>query len=310
MSTAEMPPPAAGTPPPSTTPPPLSATPPPSNQPFHADWVKANGELNHASFERLPEDIRYVKDTLTKYKTPEEMIRGIAHLQTMGGKKGLIPLPADAPKEVMAERKALLDGINGVPKEAKDYGISRPADLPESAWSEPAAKNLMDWAHKNSVSPAAAKELMMNHAGIIKEQMAAQQQYETEFFANHQKAFDAQIRSENIPADRANALAERGATALGIDPSKPENAILLKNSSVRLAMMRHALATGEDTFARTGNGDGAPADPMAAAQDITHNKANPLYTPLHDSSHPQHGVAKAKIDELWKQAAAKNAARK
>lgn len=289
--------------PPPVTPP--VTPPPPSNQPFHADWVKPDGTLNHANYEKLPEDVRYMKDTLSKYKTVEEMVRGVANIQTFAGKKGLIPLPDNAPPEVRAERKAVLDSVNGVPKEAKDYGIARPADLPESQWDQGMADTFGKWAHENSVSPAAAKKLIELQIGNIKAQTAAQAQYETKFFEDQAKAFDAQVRTENIPADRANTLAERGAVELGLDLEKPEHQILMKNASVRLMAMRHAMAVGEDSFVKGSDGKGLDGDPLALAQDAAHNKANPLYEPLHNSSHPQHAMAKAKLDGWWRAAAAK-----
>lgn len=288
-------PPAEGTP----LPPPAAGT------PFHTDWLKADGTFNTASYDRLPEDVRWVKDTIGKYKTPEELARGFANLSTAVGKKGLIPLPDNAPPEARAERQALLDSINGVPKDVKDYGITRPQDLPEAAWNQSLADTFTKWAKENSVSPAAAKKLIALTSESTKQQLAAQEQYEKEFFDGQAKAWDTTIRAENMPADRANALAERGATKLGLDLQKPEHAILMKNSVVRLMAMRHELATGEDTFVAGDSGRGAENDPMALASDATHNKANPLYEPLHDSSHPQHRMAKEKLDGWWRAAAAK-----
>lgn len=287
---------------------PAGGTPPPvidASTPFHTDWLKADGTFNADSYKRLPEDVRWVGETMGKYKTPEELARGFANLSTAVGKKGLIPLPANAPAEVVAERRALLNSINGVPASAKDYGISRPEDLPEQAWNQSLADTFTAWAHENSVSPAAAKKLIALTAASTKEQLAAQAQYETDFFAGQAKAWEAQVRTENIPADRANALAERGATALGLDLTKPEHAILMKNASVRLMAMRHAVSTGEDTFINGDQTKGAENDPMALAQDAAHNQANPLYTPLHDSAHPQHKMAKEKVDGWWRAAAAK-----
>lgn len=265
--------------------------------------MKADGTLNAAAYDRLPEDIRYLKDDLSKYKSAEELIRGIANKNTMAGKKGLIPLPDSAPPEVKAERKALLDSINGVPKEVKDYGIARPPDLPENQWNQPLADGFAKWAHENSVSPAAAKKLVAVQMEAVKGQLAEQANYEKKFFDDQAKAFTDQIRTENIPADRANSLAERGAVALGLDLKNPQHETLLKNASVKLMAMRHALATGEDSFVK-GDGKGGEGDPMALASDAAHNKANPLYEPLHNPGHPQHRMAKEKVDGWWRAAAA------
>lgn len=280
--------------------PPVTPTP---AAPNFSDWRKSDGSINHAAFAALPEDIRYVGDSLTKYKTDVDLFRGIAHLQTLGGKKGLIPLPPDAPKEVVAERKALLDSINGVPKEAKDYGISKPADIPDALWNSKLVDGYVSWAHKHSVSPAAAKEMVDIQHVVVKEQLAQQAQYETEFFANQQKAFDAALRTEGVTADKAASLVERGAIKLGLDIKDPAVQTLLKNSNVRLMALRHAVSTGEDSFVGGDNPRGGEGDPERMASDAVHNKANPLYEPLYNTSHPQHKMVKEKVDGWWRQAA-------
>jgi hypothetical protein len=275
-----------------------------AGQPFHADWMKADGTLNPAAYDRLPEDVRYMKDTLAKYKTAEELVRGMAYTQTLNGKKGLIPLPANARPEVIAERKQVLDSINGVPKEAKDYGFKKPDGVPDALWRDAQAEGFSKWAHENSVSPAAANKLIGLQLEFAKSELAAEDARVKDFFDGHAKAFEAQCRTDNIPLDQANALAERGAAALGIDITKPEGEAIMKNSQVKLAMMRHAQATGEDTFVKGDTRNGGEGDPFAQVTDMVHNKANPLYEPLHNQSHPQHAMAKAKADGLWRQVAA------
>lgn len=273
------------------------------------DWRKPDGSINHAAFAALPEDIRYLGDTFAKYKTDVDLFRGVANLQTMGGKKGLIPLPETAPPEVRAERKALLDSIQGVPKEAKDYGFKRPDDLPEGLWSDKQAEAFATWAHENSVSPAAANKLIKLQSDFIKGQAVEQETGVKAFYDGQAKAFSDAIRAENIPADKADALALTGASALitGFDITKPEHEGLLKNATMKLALMRHALSTGEDTFVGGESGKGGSADPAAEAKDIMHNKANPLYAPLYDARHPQHKLAKEKVDQLLRKSTAKRA---
>lgn len=269
------------------------------------DWRRSDGSINHDAFKALPEDIRHVGETLGKYKTDVDLFRGIAHLQTLGGKKGLIPLPADAPKEVMAERKALLDSINGVPKEPKDYGITRPKDFPEAAWDQALADNYSAWAHKWSVGPGAAKEVIQMQQEAVTKQMANQAQWEQQFFSDQQKAFESQIRTEGIGADKANALVERGLMKSGVDMNNPETKLLMKNATFRLMAMRHAIATGEDSAPNGEVSGGREGDPAQLASDASHNKANPLYEPLYNTSHPQHKMVSEKVAGWWREAAAR-----
>lgn len=108
-----------------------------------------------------------------------------------------------------------------------------------------------------------------------------------------------------MPRDKADALAERGATALGLDLTKPEQAGLLKYAAVKLMAVRHAVAVGEDSYVAGEANKGEGGDAMALAQDAINNKANPLNAPLFDTSHPQHKSAKEKVDGWFRQAAAK-----
>jgi hypothetical protein len=258
----------------------------------------------------LPEDVRWVAPTLSKYKNPEELVRGVANLTATVGKKGLLPLPDNAPPEVKAERKALLDSFNGVPKEPKDYGITREAiakDLPESQWNQPLADGFVKWAHENSVSPAAAKKLIALQTEAVKSQLAAQEQYEQQFVQQQDKAFATVVTREGIAADKANALVEKGAIALGLDINADSTKLLLRSADARLMAMRHAIATGEDSAPRGESPDAAANDPMALASDIAHNKANPLYEAYYNQSHPQHRSVKEKVEGYWRQAAARQA---
>lgn len=276
------------------------------DKPWSSDWLKPDGTLNADSYKRLPEDVRWTGETLSKYKTVDDLVRGTANLLTAVGKKGIIPLPANAPAEAIAERKALLDGINGVPKEAKLYGLKRPEAIPEGAWDEGYVGKVAEWAHKHSVGPAALTDLLQSVTGPqVAAQLASRETQRTEFLAAQDKAFEEQIRLDAIPREKADALAERAAVALGFKMDDPAQAGLLKYSAVKLAMLRHAVAVGEDQYV---SGEGAKpegGDAMALAQDAINNAANPLNAPLMDHRHPQHKMAKEKVDQWFRMAQAK-----
>jgi hypothetical protein len=290
--------------------PPVNAPVTTTAAPAFTTWDSADGKLNPAFYEKLPDDVKYIGDTLKKYQTREELVRGFANLSTLAGKKGLIPLAADAPPEAKADRKALLDGINGVPKEAKDYGLKRPDNIPEGAWNQPLADNFTNWAWKHSVSPSSMQELVKLQSEALQGNLASQKQYETDFWAGQATAFAEQTRKEGVQPDRATELAERGATALGFDLTNEQDQLVLKNAKVRLAMMRHALATGEDSFVQGQAARSEGADAGALMNSAMHNQADPLYKPLYDPAHPQHKMAKEKVDGWVRQVAAKNAAKK
>ncbi len=274
------------------------------------DYIKEDGSLNPSALDRLPDHLKPLKSTWERAKTFEDL--GTMHLnsQHLNGKKALAPLPADAPEHVRTERKALMDSLAGVPATPKEYGIARPQDLPEQFWSEPAANNLAAWAHKHSVSPAAAKELMMTHADLIKGQAAEHEQYVSKYHGEQQAAFEAQIKQENIPGDKASALIEKGALSLGLDPQSAETQKLFKDSAaVRLMAMRHAIAIGEDHAVTSSSTGTQEPDPEAAAKDIQGNPANPLYAAYWNKdqkySREAQQSAVEKVNGLLRQASAK-----
>ena len=234
------------------------------------------------------------------------------HANTMAGKKALAPLPPTAAPEVLAERKALLDTINGVPAKPQEYGIARPQDFPEAHWNQKLADSFTAWAHKHSVSPAAAKELVFDiQANAVKEALTSQAQYETQFWNGQQQQFEATIRRENIPADKAAALVEKGALALGLDLNNETTKTFMKGAEARLMAMRHAIAIGEDsTGAGLGQNGGADKDPAALANSAMKNPADPLYAVYWNRegkySRADQEAAVAKVNGWLQQAEAKN----
>ena len=143
----------------------------------------------------------------------------------------------------------------------------------------------------------------------MKGQLAAQAQYEQTFWSDQQKTFDAMIRQQNIPADRAASLVEKGAIALGLDLSKESTKIMLKGADARLMAMRHALAIGEDNVV-TGDTKMTESNPGDLARDAMHNKSNPLYEQYwnRDGKFPRavQEAAVAKVTEWMRLEAAKN----
>lgn len=268
------------TPPPGNNPPSVSNPPPSSgiDAPWASKWIKSDFTLDHAALERLPEHLKGIRPVLERHKNFEDVLTTFQNQQFLNGKKALAPLPADSPKEVIAERKALMDSINGVPADIKGYGIAKPADLPDHVWHQPLADGVTTWGHKHSVSPAALKELIGMNGEFVKGQLANQAQEETKFWGAEQEAFDATIRRENIPSDRASALVEKGAIALGLDMTSEKTKTFLRGSDARLMALRHAVAIGEDRASTPGaGGGGMGGDPGELAADVRRNPANPLH---------------------------------
>lgn len=274
-------------------------------EPYYKDWLQSDGKLNSKALDRLPDHLSHLKPTLERQGTLDDVLTIFANQQLLAGKKGLSPLPESAPPEVRAERKTLLDSINGVPKEAKDYGVVKPEGISDEQWNPKLADSFTQWAHKNSVSPAAVRELLATQMGAVKEQIQTRALYEKNFFDGQLATIQSQLKLENMPYDKAQALAERGAVNLGLDPTKPEVQTLLKNANAFRMAYKHAQSISEDKFVDGTASAPGGGDPNVLAKDIVSNKANPLNAAYWDSGHPQHKSAKAKVEGLYREGAVK-----
>lgn len=294
-------------------------TPPPAATPvasavlpnWESSWIKSDRTLDHAALERLPDNLKGMKDTLSKYPTLEAALNGWQNQQVMAGKKALAPLPADAPESVRVERKALMDTINGVPADVKGYGITKPADLPDQHWNPKMAEGFASWAQKHSVAPSAVKELMGLNLSTIKEQLSAQAQGEQQFWTQEQANFDASLKRDGIPADRAQSLVEKGAIALGLDMNDEQTKTMMKGSVARQMAMKHAIAIGEDRVVTGSGGENTGAgNPGELAKSVQNDPSNPLYAVYwnKDGKYSRTDVesARAKVNGWFQQAEARN----
>jgi len=294
---------------PSPSPAPAAAPAPAVTAPYYADLFQSDGGLNHKALDRLPDHLKGIRPLLERQTKIDGIFQSWEQANTLASKKALAPLPANATPELIAERKQLMDTFNGVPKDVKDYGIGRPADLPENQWNQGLVDNFAAWAHKNSVSPSAVKELLGVQVGAVKQQLQAQSQYEQQFYAQEQQTFDAAIKRENIPAERAQALVEKGAIAFGLDLANEKTKNFLKGADARLMAMRHAIAIGEDRMVTGTEGGGNKGQDYAAmATDIQRNPANPEYAIYRNTegkfSRSQQDAVVAKVNEWHRLAAA------
>lgn len=273
-----------------------------TSDPWQKDFIQSDFKLNHKALDRLPDHLKGMRPTLEKYQTFEDVLVGFQNQQVMAGKKALAPLPADAPEAVKSERKALLDTINGVPKDTKDYGFTKPQDIPDSQWNGALVDSFAKWAHQNSVSPAAANQLIKIQAEAVKGQLAGQDQYVQTFYQNEQKTFEARAKTDGINLDSANALVKKGAISLGLDLQNPQTKNFLKGADARTMAMKHALSIGEDR-AITGqeSGGNGGRDYKAMSDSIRSNPADPLHAPFWNKegkySRSDHDAAVAKFQE-------------
>ena len=270
-------------------------------EPWFKDWVSSDGSLNAKSYDRMPDHLKGLRPTLERQTNIDGVMQALDHANTLAGKKALAPLMPDAPETVRAERKALLDQINGVPKEAKEYGVTRPKEIPEHQWNQALADGFTGWCHKNSVAPAAVKELLALQMGEVGKQLASQKSNEDAFWAKEASTFETRIKSENIPTARAQALIDKAIVAMGIDTKNPQTANWLKGADTRYVLMKHAMSTGEDTALTGTEPEGSRGQDYAAlAASVRTDQSNPLYGPYWNKggkySRADHEAAREKVN--------------
>lgn len=270
-------------------------------EPWYKDWLQSDGKLNASAYDRLPEDLKHLKPSLERYGTAENFLRVFDNQMKLAGKKALAPLPDNAPPEVVAERNQLLRSINGVPEKPDGYGIKKPDDLPDAAWNQEHAAAAMAIMHKHNISPKAAAELVALQTAEAKKQLAAQDSYAAQFFAEQDKQIRAGLQGSGINYDQANELAKRGAAMFGIDPADP----IMKNAKVFLAMTRAATAISEDKFVSGQSGGAKTMSDAQLAQDIISNKANPEHAAYWNPLDANNKAVKAKVQALMAAAHAK-----
>lgn len=262
----------------------------------------ASGKIDKTALDRLPDVLKPHKDWLAKYDTIEAALLGGANAHSMAVKKALTPLPADAPADAIAERKAHLDAINGVPKGdkpeilTKAYGIERPNDLPEMFWNQEGAGRFAMIAQKNSLSPGAVKELLGLQLELTKDEISRGQAMETEYYTKQDQDFAVASQRQGMDLTKATDLAIRGAKGLGLDPGSP----IFKNAGVRLAMIRaHQLISEEKLITGDPTAAEQPGNELAQARDIMQNPANPLHAAWKDPNDPRHESAKDRVNALY-----------
>lgn len=267
--------------------------------PYYKGLYGDDGKIDRAAFDRLPDHLKPHADVFKKYETVDALLTGFGNAHALASKKALTPLDPNAPDHVKAERKAMLDQVNNVPKEPKGYGIVRPETFPEAHWNQAGADKMAAIAHKFSIPPEAVKELLGLQMELTNGELEKGQKFEADFYKEQDTKFADAIRTQGVAADKALDLATRGATTLGIDPKSP----LFKNADVKLACLRMANLVGEDKLISGdlgGQGGGGAPDYLTQARDIMRNPQNPLHKAWADPSDPRNEEVRAKVNELYR----------
>jgi len=255
-----------------------------------------HGNLNKDNFDNLPAHLVGHKETFCKYDTMEALLGGFSNALNVAGKKGLQPLPSDAPKEVLEERSALMKTLNRTPDEPTGYKFDKPDDVDETIWNGLQAENYAKILHKHNASPELAAELF-----------AAQMEQAKAGPGEIQAAIDAQIVSETkelkkVTGDKYNEtilLAGRGIEIMAIDGftvNSPE----FKSHKVVLMAAEISKLSKEDDLSGMGGGGGSGENPREEALSIVsgeHSRWGKAYNDAEDPMHEDAISAKQALDK-------------
>lgn len=288
------PPPPGGAPPP-----PPGGSPPPPPSPFYKGLYGDDGKIDKTRLDSLPDHLKPHKDYFAKYDTVEALLTGAANANKLAVGKALAPLRGDEPAEVITERNTLLDTILNVPKEAKDYGLTREkvaADLPAEFWNQEGADQFASLAKKHHLSPDAVKDIIGLQVGMTKASLEQGKAGETQYYADQQKAFETAMEKAGVPLEEANSLVDRAIATAGFDPKLP----IFKNAATRSMAVQFAKMVSESKL-KQGDGTASKDDPIEQARDIARNPQNADYKAYHDPVHPNHQAVKDKWNALYRQ---------
>lgn len=261
---------------PPVTPAPATPTPAPNTDPFYKDWQSADGKINKASYDRLPDDLKPHADMLKTYDTTEALLRALVHNKQMAGKKGLEPLPENATPEVKAEFEKRLHSLNGAPEKPEGYAIKKPDDIPAELWSDDMAKAATEIMHKGHVSPETAKALIeLQTKSVAAQNQAAIAEHNKQIADNHKVQMDVLHKEwpDEASFQKNAAAAQRMAVTLGF---KPDDAIFGRADMVIAMAKMHDLISPDKLVAGDMHSD-LGSGYRAQALDIINNESNPLY---------------------------------
>ena len=220
---------------------------------------------------------------------------GMGNLVQLAGKKGLQPLPADAPDEAKAERAALMRQLNNVPEKPEGYGMKKPEGLPDGVWNEEYANGVLGILHKHNAPPDLVKELFEADQQMIASQLEQSEAAKVAFKTSQLEALKKEFGAE---FDQRMELAARGARVAGLDPN---DEFFGDARAVKMAL-KLAENTSEDRLPSGDSDVSMGGTDREKARDIVFNPSNALHKAYHDASDPRHDEATKTVLELNRRA--------
>lgn len=246
-----------------------------------------DGKLSEDFAKSIPEEYKGVEKIFGKYKSQEDLIKGIHSLSFMAKKGELGPLDPNAPDHVKQEYDSQVKSALGIPETAADYAIQFPEGTPDDAIDTEFVDSMKQFAHENNVTPEALNKfapILMQREAAIHEGYANQDaQLLKSGMESLQKEYGSDFGSKIEAAKRGVMLADPDIDVAN-DPA------FKHPTAVKLAI---ALAerTGDDRQPNASAAGGTNMNFREQSRDIVSNPNNQYHAAYHDSQHPQHDAA-------------------
>jgi hypothetical protein len=234
--------------------------------------------------------IEKYSDTLKKYKSPEEMVRGLGNLQGLVGARPGVEIPtADSPEHVVqAYREA-----TGVPEAVTGYEIPMPEGLPEGfSVNEGTMAKVKDVAHRWNTPVGALQEIAAAYfEGTVADANSMTEQSSSNAVAQRDANL-AELQNEwKGDFDKNLTLARRVAISRNVQDGDP---ILATPSGIKLLVELGGLVR-EDSLPI--NRADHTQSTVSDFQDMVKNPSHPN----HHRYHNEPGFARAIHDRMNRQ---------
>jgi hypothetical protein len=193
---------------------------------------------------RLPENLTDYGKTLSKFKSPIELMTSYANLEKEFSKKSnVVKLPSEEASEEdwNAYKKAI-----GAEYKPEDYGLNRPEDISEEVWNGNVAKQASEIAAKYGIPKKALHEFVDIYNGSITDFVSRGEEMQKQQYEN---VMGSLKKEWGVNTTNNLQKANRAAIALGLDPN---DSSIGNNANIIKALTKVDELLGEDKTKVTG----------------------------------------------------------
>lgn len=187
---------------------------------------------------RLPEGLSDYSKTLSKFKSPIELMTSYANLEKEFSKKSnVVKVPGEEASEEdwNAYKKAI-----GAEFKPEDYGLTRPEDIPEDQWNGNVANKAAEIASKYGIPKKALNEFVDIYNNSMVDIVSRSEEMQKQQFENTMSSLK---KEWGVNTTVNLQKASRAAVAIGLDPN---DSSIGNNPAIIKALTKVDELLGED----------------------------------------------------------------